>query len=177
VFNYVVLIDLKNSLLKLENLEKDNQKLQKIQEKSRKAKDVEMLFAENDLLQQRLVLQEEQFRIQNQTLMNELTLLVTSNDKLESAVKNQQSSNAERPEMVTADSQCDLSTAYFDKCIEEEKCLVQQFKNESLSKDTLIDELNLNLQQLKDELNKLQVRNWYDELVLLYLDFTNVFLG
>jgi len=149
--------DLKNSLLKLENLEKDNQKLQKIQEKSRKAKDVEMLFAENDLLQQRLVLQEEQFRIQNQTLMNELTLLVTSNDKLESAVKNQQSSNAERPEMVTADSQCDLSTAYFDKCIEEEKCLVQQFKNESLSKDTLIDELNLNLQQLKDELNKLQV--------------------
>ena len=75
VFNYVVLIDLKNSLLKLENLEKDNQKLQKIQEKSRKAKDVEMLFAENDLLQQRLVLQEEQFRIQNQTLMNELTLV------------------------------------------------------------------------------------------------------
>ena len=70
-----VLSDLKNSLLRLENIEKDNQKLQKIQEKSRKAKDVEMLFAENDLLQKRIISQEEQFRIQNQTLMDELTLV------------------------------------------------------------------------------------------------------
>jgi len=61
--------------LRLENIEKDNQKLQKIQEKSRKAKDVEMLFAENDLLQKRIISQEEQFRIQNQTLMDELTLV------------------------------------------------------------------------------------------------------
>ena len=63
--------------MKLETIEKDNQKLQKIQEKSRKAKDVEMLFAENDMLQKRLLSQEEQFRLQNQTLMNELTLVTS----------------------------------------------------------------------------------------------------
>ena len=78
IFRYCSLfLDLKNSLMKLETIEKDNQKLQKIQEKSRKAKDVEMLFAENDMLQKRLLSQEEQFRLQNQTLMNELTLVTS----------------------------------------------------------------------------------------------------
>lgn len=78
IFRYCSLfLDLKNSLMKLETIEKDNQKLQKIQEKSRKAKDVEMLFAENDMLQKKLLSQEEQFRLQNQTLMNELTLVTS----------------------------------------------------------------------------------------------------
>jgi len=149
--------DLKNSLMKLETIEKDNQKLQKIQEKSRKAKDVEMLFAENDMLQKRLLSQEEQFRLQNQTLMNELTLLVTSNDELQSVIKNRQSNDIKLAEMATIGCQCDLSTAQFEKCIEEEKCRVQQLTAESLSKDTLVKDLNLNLQTLKDELNKLQV--------------------
>ena len=61
--------------------------------------------------------------------------------------------------MATIGCQCDLSTAQFEKCIEEEKCRVQQLTAESLSKDTLVKDLNLNLQTLKDELNKLQVYN------------------
>ena len=69
---------MKNALIRLESIEKDNQKLQRIQEKSRKAKDVEMLFAENDVLQKKLHSQEEEFRLQNQTLMNELTLVLIS---------------------------------------------------------------------------------------------------
>lgn len=72
-------------------------------------------------------------------------------------LKNQQSNNKEQPEMVATECQCDLSTAYFEKCIEEEKCQVQQLKAESSNKDALVESLNLNLQQLKDELNKLQV--------------------
>jgi len=160
--------DMKNALIRLESIEKDNQKLQRIQEKSRKAKDVEMLFAENDVLQKKLHSQEEEFRLQNQTLMNELTLLVTSNDKLESIIKNQKLNGVELPETSTSSSQCDLSTEHFEKCIREEKCRSEQLKVESSSKDDLLEALNLKLnettnncyteiQQLKDELNKLQV--------------------
>lgn len=53
-------------------MEKEYQKVQRALEKSRKAKDVEMLFAENDALQNKLISQEEQFREQNQALLQEL---------------------------------------------------------------------------------------------------------
>lgn len=53
-------------------MEKEYQKAQRTLEKSRKAKDVEMLFAENDALQNKLICQEEQFREQNQALLQEL---------------------------------------------------------------------------------------------------------
>ncbi len=65
-------IETKNTLLKYDNLEKEYQKAQRALEKSRKAKDVEMLFAENDALQNKLISQEEQFREQNQALLQEL---------------------------------------------------------------------------------------------------------
>lgn len=58
--------------MKLDCLEKEYQKAQRALDKSRKAKDVEMLFAENDSLQNKLIAQEEQFREQNQTLLQEL---------------------------------------------------------------------------------------------------------
>lgn len=58
--------------MKLDIVEKEYQKAQRALEKSRKAKDVEMLFAENDALQNKLISQEEQFREQNQALLQEL---------------------------------------------------------------------------------------------------------
>ena len=58
--------------MKLDSVEKEYQKAQRALEKSRKAKDVEMLFAENDALQNKLISQEEQFREQNQALLQEL---------------------------------------------------------------------------------------------------------
>ena len=58
--------------MKLDSLEKEYQKAQRALDKSRKAKDVEMLFAENDALQNKLISQEEQFREQNQALLQEL---------------------------------------------------------------------------------------------------------
>ena len=68
-------IELKNAQIKLGSIEKDYQKAQRTLEKSRKAKDVEMLFAENESLQRKLCSQEEEFRFQNQTLLNELALV------------------------------------------------------------------------------------------------------
>ena len=65
-------IELKNAVSKMEILEKEYHKAQRVIDKSRKAKDVEMLFTENDSLQNKLIAQEEQFREQNQTLMQEL---------------------------------------------------------------------------------------------------------
>ena len=65
-------IELKNAVSKMEILEKEYHKAQRVLDKSRKAKDVEMLFTENDSLQNKLIAQEEQFREQNQTLMQEL---------------------------------------------------------------------------------------------------------
>lgn len=66
------LAEAKNTILKLDSLEKEYQKAQRALDKSRKAKDVEMLFAENDALQNKLISQEEQFREQNQALLQEL---------------------------------------------------------------------------------------------------------
>lgn len=68
----IFLVEARNTLLKFENIEKEYQKAQRALEKSRKAKDVEMLFAENDALQNKLISQEEQFREQNQALLQEL---------------------------------------------------------------------------------------------------------
>lgn len=53
-------------------MEKEYQKAQRALERSRKAKDVADLFAENDALQNKLICQEEQFREQNQALLQEL---------------------------------------------------------------------------------------------------------
>ena len=65
-------IELKNAVSKMEILEKEYHKAQRVLDKSRKAKDVEMLFTENDSLQNKLIAQEEQFREQNQALLQEL---------------------------------------------------------------------------------------------------------
>ena len=48
-----------------------NEQLQTIQ-KSKKAKEVEQLIAENESLQRKLQSQEDEFRLQNETLMQEL---------------------------------------------------------------------------------------------------------
>lgn len=62
-------------MLKFETVDKAYQKAQQILDKSRKAKDVEMLFTENEALQNKLLSQEEQFREQNQALLQELALV------------------------------------------------------------------------------------------------------
>eukprot|EP00057_Strongylocentrotus_purpuratus_P032339 XP_787296.3 PREDICTED: GRIP1-associated protein 1 isoform X1 [Strongylocentrotus purpuratus] len=66
--------------------EKELEKANKVITKSKKAKDVEALFAENDGLQLKLQSQEDDFRLQNSTLMEELSKLCTANEELEKEV-------------------------------------------------------------------------------------------
>ncbi|KAJ0064646.1 hypothetical protein NL108_011475 [Boleophthalmus pectinirostris] len=64
-------------------LEKDFVKAQKAVTKSKKAQEVEALLGENEMLQSKLHSQEEDFRLQNSTLMTELSKLCTQIEQLE----------------------------------------------------------------------------------------------
>ncbi|XP_050411928.1 GRIP1-associated protein 1 [Patella vulgata] len=67
-------------------LDKELTKASKVINKSKKTKEVELLMQENDGLQRKLHSQEEEFRLQNQTLMQELSTLVASNEQLEKEI-------------------------------------------------------------------------------------------
>ncbi|KAL6119004.1 gripap1 [Pungitius sinensis] len=64
-------------------LERDFVKAQKAVNKSKKAQEVEALLSENEMLQGKLHSQEEDFRLQNSTLMTELSKLCTQIEQLE----------------------------------------------------------------------------------------------
>ncbi|XP_041428155.1 GRIP1-associated protein 1 isoform X2 [Xenopus laevis] len=65
------------------SLEKEFGKAQKVLSKSKKAQEVEALLGENEMLQGKLHSQEEDFRLQNTTLMQELSKLCTQIEQLE----------------------------------------------------------------------------------------------
>ncbi|XP_034392210.1 GRIP1-associated protein 1 isoform X2 [Cyclopterus lumpus] len=64
-------------------LERDFIKAQKALNKSKKAQEVEALLSENQMLQGKLLSQEDDFRLQNSTLMTELSKLCTQIEQLE----------------------------------------------------------------------------------------------
>uniref|UniRef100_A0A669C6D8 GRIP1 associated protein 1 n=1 Tax=Oreochromis niloticus TaxID=8128 RepID=A0A669C6D8_ORENI len=64
-------------------LERDFIKAQKALSKSKKAQEVDALLGENEMLQGKLHSQEEDFRLQNSTLMAELSKLCTQIEQLE----------------------------------------------------------------------------------------------
>ncbi|KAM9326597.1 GRIP1-associated protein 1 [Gastrophryne carolinensis] len=65
------------------SLEKDFLKAQKALSKSKKAQEVEALLGENEMLQGKLHSQEDDFRLQNSTLMQELSKLCAQIEQLE----------------------------------------------------------------------------------------------
>jgi len=67
--------------------EEENNRLNRLVEKSKKALEVQHLAKENAFLQEKLNFQEEQHRHQNQTLMHELNDLVNKNEHLELQLK------------------------------------------------------------------------------------------
>ncbi|XP_077079229.1 GRIP1-associated protein 1 isoform X4 [Siphateles boraxobius] len=69
---------------KTSNLEKDYIKAQKALNKSKKAQEVDALLSENEMLQGKLHSQEDDFRLQNSTLMQELSKLCSQIEQLES---------------------------------------------------------------------------------------------
>jgi len=56
-------------------LQQELTKAQRTIERSKKLSDVQKLLQENDNMQRKLLAQEEDFRLQNQTLLNELSLV------------------------------------------------------------------------------------------------------
>ena len=58
--------------------EKELTNAQKTIGKSKKAQEVQQLFKDNESLQKKLISQEEEFRLQNQTLLQELTKVRSS---------------------------------------------------------------------------------------------------
>ncbi|XP_028669217.1 GRIP1-associated protein 1 isoform X2 [Erpetoichthys calabaricus] len=64
-------------------LEKDFTKAQKALNKSKKAQEVDALLSENEMLQGKLHSQEDDFRLQNSTLMQELSKLCSQIEQLE----------------------------------------------------------------------------------------------
>uniref|UniRef100_A0A1A8DKP5 GRIP1 associated protein 1 n=1 Tax=Nothobranchius kadleci TaxID=1051664 RepID=A0A1A8DKP5_NOTKA len=65
------------------SLERDLIKAQKALSKSKKAQEVDALLSENQMLQGKLLSQEDDFRLQNTTLMTELSKLCTQIEQLE----------------------------------------------------------------------------------------------
>ena len=59
-------------------LQQELSKAQKTIEKSRKITEVQKVINENDNLHKKILAQEEDFRLQNQTLLNELSLVIHS---------------------------------------------------------------------------------------------------
>lgn len=64
-------------------LDKESAKAQKALSKSKKAQEVDALLSENEMLQGKLHSQEEDFRLQNTTLMQELSKLCSQIEQLE----------------------------------------------------------------------------------------------
>ncbi|PSN47886.1 GRIP1-associated protein 1 [Blattella germanica] len=88
---------------KVDVLEGEYQKLQKTINRSKKAKDIELLLNENKNLQKKLEDQEDEFRLQNKTLLEELATLVAANEKLEEELNAlKQQGGADPEQEVTA---------------------------------------------------------------------------
>ncbi|XP_051509437.1 GRIP1-associated protein 1-like isoform X2 [Myxocyprinus asiaticus] len=88
--NYQLSDDLRKNTAELNNvrqkiltLEKDYVKAQKALNKSKKAQEVDALLSENKMLQGKLHSQEDDFRLQNSTLMQELSKLCSQIEQLE----------------------------------------------------------------------------------------------
>ncbi|XP_040356621.2 GRIP1-associated protein 1 isoform X4 [Ixodes scapularis] len=74
--------------------------------RSKKAKEVERLLVDNEVLQRKLQSQEDEFRLQNQTLMHELSATVQASEALEKKLQELQGSNTRKksPESNKGDS-------------------------------------------------------------------------
>uniref|UniRef100_A0A147BTY4 Putative myosin heavy chain muscle-like protein n=1 Tax=Ixodes ricinus TaxID=34613 RepID=A0A147BTY4_IXORI len=74
--------------------------------RSKKAKEVERLLVDNEVLQRKLQSQEDEFRLQNQTLMHELSATVQASEALEKKLQELQGSNSRKgsPESNKGDS-------------------------------------------------------------------------
>ncbi|XP_040854908.1 GRIP1-associated protein 1 isoform X2 [Ochotona curzoniae] len=76
-------VELASLRQKVAYLDKEFSKAQKALSKSKKAQEIEVLLSENEMLQAKLHSQEEDFRLQNSTLMAEFSKLCSQMEQLE----------------------------------------------------------------------------------------------
>ncbi|KAF8781715.1 GRIP1-associated protein 1 like protein [Argiope bruennichi] len=81
--NVKIQTDLLQANQVLEETKKELARCQKIIARSKNAKDIEQLVQENESLQQKLQMQEDEFRLQNETLMKEISSLVSENERFQ----------------------------------------------------------------------------------------------
>jgi len=126
-------------------LQQELTKAKKAIEKSKKISEVQNILTENENLQRKLMSQEDDFRLQNQTLLNELTILVTANEKLE---KNQ----VDPSDAINANSE----QGNFIEQIESLTEKIKTFEEEESKSAKRINELEEELSELrKRELNNI----------------------
>ncbi|XP_061470252.1 GRIP1-associated protein 1 isoform X4 [Rhineura floridana] len=88
-------------------LDKEFAKAQKALTKSKKAQEVDALLSENEMLQGKLHSQEDDFRLQNSTLMQELSKLCSQIEQLEKENKSLREGEAAVPEGASLASPAD----------------------------------------------------------------------
>jgi len=126
-------------------LQQELTKAKKAIEKSKKISEVQNILTENENLQRKLMSQEDDFRLQNQTLLNELTILVTANEKLEKK-------QAEHSDAINANSE----QRNFIEEIESLTKKINSYQEEESKSAKKIIELEEELSELrKRELNNI----------------------
>lgn len=154
-----------NQLLRdrTETLDKELQKANKAIQKSKKAKEVELLIQENDQLQRKLHSQEEEFRLQNQTLMQELSTVISANENYEkeiTALKENRPLEDSGKQNDKAELEGQIRRLQAENAALQKKCSESGEKGEGdEAKDTTdgapdVNELSLSLATEKEE-NKL----------------------
>ncbi|XP_031650063.1 GRIP1-associated protein 1 isoform X5 [Oncorhynchus kisutch] len=118
-------------------LEKDYIKAQKALNKSKKAQEVDALLSENEMLQGKLHSQEDDFRLQNSTLMQELSKLCTQIEELEHEnkdLKNGKVFQAESSSPTTSSVDGELLRLQAENAALQKKMTALQERSESAIK-------------------------------------------
>ncbi|GAB6025720.1 GRIP1 associated protein 1 [Chamberlinius hualienensis] len=132
--------EIANLSQRLQHVDSEYLKALKVIAKSKKMKEVELLLQENDALQLKLQSQEDEFRLQNTTLMQELSTVLNSNEQLEKELKELQMNG-----IGVSGSQVDLEL--------NNKIQKLEIENEALKKLTGDSQnLNTTLAQIKQKL-------------------------
>lgn len=150
--------------MKVDELERELAKSQKTLNRSKRAREVETLLQENESLQRKLQSQEDEFRLQNTTLVQELSSLISTNASLEKELKEINRENSdENKENISLDLQNELrhlqaENAALLKSLSEAR---KQYETEIISSkvsrdsDPLISENYENPIALKEQLHQL----------------------
>ncbi|XP_071815812.1 GRIP1-associated protein 1-like isoform X2 [Apostichopus japonicus] len=133
------------------------EKATKAVSKSKKAKEVESLLNENDSLQRKLQSQEEDFRLQNSTLIEELSKLCTTNELLEKQLTSRSAGDSpdggrEASKQEDETRQLQAMNAALQKNLTSTQ---DQFQTEILDLQQKINYLTQENSNLKDQCSKL----------------------